>query len=143
VRNKNLRTVPSAGALYPLEIYLIKTDGCFRYSPQTHAVELIHDQDLRFALAQAAFHQSFIAGAPVVIVITGVFERVTSQYGTRGKQYVFIEVGHAAQNVHLVAVSLGLASVPVGAFNDSEVAKVLRLPSDHRPLYIIPVGAAG
>ncbi len=134
------KTAPSAGATYPLELYLVEPDGLFHYYPEMHKLVKLRDQDLRGSLAEAALGQRFIEEAPIDFVITAVYERTTERYGERGKMYVHIEVGHAAQNIHLQAVALGLASVPVGAFYDEKVSKVLCLPEEEVPLYIIPVG---
>jgi len=139
-KRRGYRAAPSAGALYPLEVYLAKNDGLYRYIPDGHKLELVKQEDLRNGLAKAAWGQRFIIEAPVSIVICAVYSRVTSRYGLRGNRYVDIEVGHAAQNVHLQAVALGLGSVPVGAYSDDEVSRALELPADHVPLYIIPVG---
>ena len=137
-----LRAAPSAGALYPLEIYLVKSDGVFHYIPEEHKLLSIVKGDRRDELAAAALGQSFIAEAPVDIVITAVYQRTRGKYGTRAERYVHIEAGHAAQNIHLQAVALGLGSVPIGAFFDEAVKSVLNLPKDHEPIYIIPVGYA-
>ena len=134
------RAAPSAGALYPLEIYLVKSDGIFHYIPKNHSLEAVSSKDSRDELAAAAYGQGFVSEAAVDIVICAVYERVTSKYGERGVRYTDMEAGHAAQNVFLQAVSLGLDSVPVGAFSDNEVAKVLQLPKNVKPLYILPVG---
>ena len=136
----SFRAAPSAGALYPMEIYLVSRDGLFHYLPSGHKLEVLGHSDLRDSLAGAALGQSSIAQAPVNIVICAVHQRVTGKYGQRGIRYVHIEVGHIAQNIHLEAVALGLGSVPIGAFNDEEVKDVLSLPPKHEPLYIIPVG---
>jgi SagB-type dehydrogenase family enzyme len=135
-----LRTAPSAGALYPLEIYLVKKDGVFHYIPEGHELAQISSADVRGRLAEAALGQSSVREAPLDIVIAAVYERTSSKYGSRAERYVHIEAGHAAQNLHLQAVALGLASVPVGAFDDNAVSKTLGLPPEERPLYIIPVG---
>ena len=135
-----LRAAPSAGALYPMEIYLLTKNGLFRYSPDGHRLESLAEQDLRGALAVSSLGQVAISQAPVNIVICAVYSRLTSKYGQRGIRYAHIEVGHVAQNIHLQAVALGLGSVPIGAFNDEEVKKILSLPIDQEPLYIIPVG---
>ena len=141
--SKGLRAAPSAGALYPLEIYVVMNDELFYYVPVQHKLIFRKkDKGLREKLAKAAFGQSFIEEAPVSIVISGVYERVTARYGERGVRYTYIEVGHAAENVHLEAVALGLASVPVGAFNDNAVSQLLELKEEETPLYIIPVGYA-
>lgn len=134
------RTAPSSGALYPLEIYVANEDGLFKYRPQGHRLSLVTQEDVRKSLADAAWGQSFIAEAPVDIIICAVYEKVTSKYGSKGVRYTEIEVGHAAQNIHLQAVALGLVSAPVGAFTDEEVSRVLNLPVKEVPIYIIPVG---
>jgi SagB-type dehydrogenase family enzyme len=133
------RTVPSAGATYPLEIFIAKKDGLFRYIPHSHALKQESDKDLRPVIATAALGQNFIANAGAVIVITAIFNRTTNRYGNRGKKYVYIEAGHSAQNIHLEAVALGLGSVPIGAFRDDDLSKLLKLENEE-PLYIIPVG---
>lgn len=137
---RGFRAAPSAGALYPLEIYVVKSDGLFHYRPRDHSLIRLSQEDLRQKLARAALWQGFIGQAPVSIVITAVYERVTSKYGERGLRYVDIEVGHAAQNIHLQAVALGLGSVPIGAFDGKAVQDLLSLPNDHKALYIIPIG---
>ncbi|MFX0000827.1 MAG: SagB/ThcOx family dehydrogenase [Candidatus Hodarchaeota archaeon] len=135
------RTVPSAGATYPLEIYVtLKDRGFFNYKVRKHSLELISEEDLSIKLARASLDQDFIAEAYMNIIICAEFSRTTWRYGQRGVRYVFIEVGHCAQNIHLEAVALGLASVPIGAFEDDQVKKVLNLPKKIEPLYIIPIG---
>lgn len=135
-----LRAVPSAGALYPLEIYVAKEDGLYHYLPKGHELEKKSDKDLRSKLKAASLNQGYVEKAPLVIIICAIYERVTSRYGERGKMYTDVEVGHAAQNIHLEAVSLGLASVPVGAFSESEVSKILKLQGKEKAIYIIPIG---
>ena len=134
------RTVPSAGATYPQELFVVTERGLFRYLPGKHAVARLTDQDLRARLAAAAWGQEFIAAAAVTLVFAAEFARTTGRYGERGIRYVYMEAGHAAQNVHLQAESLGLGSVAVGAFDDASVSKVLELPSGLEPLYMVPVG---
>lgn len=136
----NFRAAPSAGALYPLEIYLVTKDGLFHYLAQEHGLERLVRDDLRNSLADAALGQGSISQAGVDIVICGIYSRVTLKYGERGVRYALIEAGHVAQNIHLQAAALGLGSVPIGAFDDAQVKKVLSLPKDNEPLYIIPVG---
>ncbi len=136
----NLRAAPSAGALYPMEIYVLNRNGLFHYLPLTHKLEILDDSDLRAELAEAALGQFSVAQAPVDIVICAVYQRLTKKYGQRGLRYAHIEAGHIAQNIHLEAVSLGLGSVPIGAFNDEIVKDILSLPQECEPLYIIPVG---
>lgn len=134
------KTVPSAGALYPMEIYLVSPNGVFHYFPSSHSLKEISDKDLRSSLSHAALWQGAIAGAAVDFVITCVYDRICWKYGERGMRYAHIEAGHIAQNIHLQAVCLGLGSAPIGAFNDIAVQKALYLPKDNIPLYIIPVG---
>jgi SagB-type dehydrogenase family enzyme len=136
----NFRAAPSAGALYPLELYALTKDGLYHYIPAGHKLENLSDKDLRGDLARAALGQGSLASAALDIVICAVYERVTSKYGQRGVRYVHIEAGHAAQNIHLQAVALGLGSAPIGAFNDTAVKKCLLLPAACEPLYIIPIG---
>lgn len=139
-RQRQFRTAPSAGATYPLELYVVTGEGIFHYLVRQHALRETAAGDYRENLAQAALGQSAIASAPAVIAITAVYERTTQRYGGRGEQYVLIEVGHAAQNIHLQAVGLGLASVPIGAFYEDRCASVLNLSSKEKVLYLIPVG---
>jgi len=136
-----LRTAPSAGALYPLELYVATAAGVFHYDPGKHQLQRISEADARPELWRAALEQNQVRDASAVFVIAAVFERTARKYGpTRAPRYVHMEVGHAAQNLLLQAVALNLAAVPVGAFHDDQVQKVLALPKDHEPLYLIPVG---
>jgi len=134
------KTVPSAGALYPMEIYLVSPNGVFHYFPSSHSLEEMWDKDLRSSLSRAALWQGVIGRAAVDFVIACVYDRICLKYGKRGIRYAQIEAGHIAQNIHLQAVCLGLGSVPIGAFSDTAVQKALHLPKDNIPLYIIPVG---
>jgi SagB-type dehydrogenase family enzyme len=141
------RTAPSAGATYPLELFVVTGDGLFRYLPAEHSLEKLTDQDLRAALASSAWGQEFVEAAPLTLVFAAEFSRTTNHYGKRGMRYVYMEAGHAAQNVHLQAEALGLGSVAVGAFDDASVGKVLSLPAVRRPaeknlepVYMVTVG---
>ncbi|TKJ19430.1 MAG: nitroreductase [Promethearchaeota archaeon Loki_b32] len=135
------RTVPSAGATFPLEIYItLKDKGFFHYNFEKHVLELITSEDLSKKLAQASWDQKFIAEAYLNVIICAIFERTTQRYGERGVRYVYMEIGHCAQNIHLEAVALGLSSVPIGAYEDNKVKDVLDLKKKIEPLYIIPVG---
>jgi SagB-type dehydrogenase family enzyme len=135
-----MRAPPSAGACYPLETYLACAEGLFHYQVQGHELLKVNGSDLRAALCQACHGQEFVAEAPVSIIFAAVYQRTTARYRERGIRYVHIDVGHAAENVHLQAVALGLDSVPVGAFLDDAVARVLALPQDQKPIYLVPVG---
>jgi len=142
------RTVPSAGATYPLEVFVVCgangveqiSEGIYHYNADSHSLMLHHRGDVRFELARAALDQEFIYEAPVDIVICAIYERTMRRYGTRGERYVHMEVGHAGQNIYLQATALGLGTVAIGAFNDESVREVLRLDRQYRPLYIMPVG---
>jgi SagB-type dehydrogenase family enzyme len=137
------RTAPSAGALYPLELYLATSEGLFHYRPQGHLLIGVGTADVRPALQRAAHGQGAVGQAAAVFVIAAVYARTASKYGSeRGMRYVHIEVGHAAENLLLQATALGLAAVPVGAFDEGAVQRVLDLPDDEDPLYLIPVGKA-
>ena len=134
------RTAPSAGACYPLEVRLVCTEGLFLYLPQEHRLRKLLARDLRADLAAVAWGQSFVAKAPISLVFSAVYERTTGRYQERGIRYVHLDVGIAAENVHLQVEALGLGSVAVGAFDDAAVASVVNLPESEKPLYIIPVG---
>ena len=138
------RTAPSAGARYPLETYVATPDLLAHYDPVAHALGVLRREDVRADLERAALGQEFIAQAPAVIILTCVPHRIEARYGkSRGARYIHMEAGHAAQNLLLQAAALGLASVPVGAFQDARVAKILGLAADERALYLLPVGKEG
>jgi SagB-type dehydrogenase family enzyme len=143
---RSYRTAPSAGALYPLEIYLVTGEvsgldqGVYRYVPGEHALVLVVSGDLRAEVQAAALHQESIGNAPALIVIAAQYDRTTGKYGQRGIRYVHIETGCAAQNIYLQTVPLGLGTVLLGAFHDQDVAEILGMPLDHQPLAIMPVG---
>ena len=138
------RTVPSAGATHPLEIYLVAGDvdgldpGVYRYEYGRHSLVKIAWEDRREKLATAALSQNFVAVAPVSIVLAADYERTTARYGERGLRYVHMEVGHSTQNIYLQCGSLDLGAVAVGAFNDDNVKVLLEI--EEEPLMIIPVG---
>jgi len=143
---RGLRVAPSAGALYPLEIYLVAgnvrdlPDGVYHYKPKGHKLALTLKDNRRDALRNAALGQASLKDAPASIAIAADYSRTSSRYGERAARYVFMEAGHVGQNVALQAVALGLATVMIGAFDDDQVKKVLHLPKNEEALYIIPVG---
>ena len=154
---REFRAAPSAGATYPLEIFVfvgkqgvIASEakqapeelqaGIYHYEADSHSLSLHKPADLRPDLARATLDQEFIIAAPVDIVICALYHRTSYRYGRRGERYVHIEVGHVGENIHLQAVALGLATVEVGAFHDEEVRKVLGVDEQIKPLYIMPVG---
>lgn len=138
------RTAPSAGALYPLEIYLVAgqvkdlPSGIYKYQPKDHSLLRISEGDKREEIWKAALKQPWVKNAPVIFIFTAVYQRTTQKYGERGIRYVHIETGHAAQNLLLQAVALDLVGVPVGAFYDEVLKKTLNIKED--PLYIVPIG---
>jgi SagB-type dehydrogenase family enzyme len=143
---RGLRTAPSAGALAPLELYLVAgnvTDlpaGLYRYHAASHALLAIRAGELRPRLAAAALGQPAIRAAPAVLVIAAEVQRTRNRYGDRAERYVHVEVGHAAQNVYLQCTASGLGTVLIGAFDDLEMREVLRLPAEQLPLGLMPIG---
>jgi len=142
------RSAPSGGALYPLDVYVVSGEGSveeleggvYRYLPQEHALNNVGDEDRREEVGRAALEQNWVAQAPVVLVITAEYRRITGKYGKRGIRYAQIEVGHVGQNIFLQAEALGLAAGIVGAFDDRNLAKAIGAPDEHEPLLIMPVG---
>lgn len=137
---KGFRTAPSAGAIYPIELYFATQEGLFVYHPDKHNLEELSSRDIRDRLAAAAFEQKTVAKAACDIIIAGSVKKLSSDYGNKARRYMLLEAGHIAQNIQLQAVSLGLGSVPVGAFEIRNVSKVCRLPANLEPIYIICVG---
>lgn len=142
------RTAPSAGATYPLDIYLVvgkdKVEGLkagvYHYNLHHHSLIIILEEDRRRELARACLRQRFIEDAPVSLIITAEFSRITNRYGKKGIYYAYMEAGHVGQNVYLQAESLGLGTVVIGAFYEEDVSQALNLPDQHIPLYVMPVG---
>jgi SagB-type dehydrogenase family enzyme len=135
------RSAPSAGALYPLELYAATAEAVYHYEPGGHRLSIHLRGDRRRELSAAALSQASVREAPAVLVIAAVYERTEGKYGAeRAPRYVHLEAGHAAQNILLQAVALDLGAVPVGAFEDDRVQQALGLPADHQPLYLIPAG---
>ena len=153
-----MRTAPSAGALYPLEVYVVTGNvrglrpGVYKYVPREHAIVRVTDGDKRADLSRAALGQPAIKDAAIDIVIAGVYERTTGKYSTpvqdertgaaypAGVKYVHIEAGHTSQNVYLQSASLGLGTVAIGAFSEDGVRRVTSMRDEERPLYLMPVG---
>ncbi len=143
------RTTPSAGALYPLEIYLVAGNvagleaGVYHYLPEDHSIRLTLHGDVRQPLAKACLSQDWLADAPCILVITAIFARTNVRYGERTMRYVFMEVGAASENIALQAEALGLGTVMVGAFYEMKVQSVLELPEHIVPLCLMPIGRKG
>ncbi|MHC4806868.1 MAG: nitroreductase family protein, partial [Planctomycetota bacterium] len=134
---RGLRTAPSAGAIYPIELYFATQEGVSVYQPQGHSLKQTLDQDVRAALT-AASTQGSVPGCD--IIVAGSVKKLTAQFRRDARKYMLLEAGHIAQNIQLQAVCLGLGSVTVGGFDISGVRKVCRLPRDLEPLYVICVG---
>ncbi len=140
------RTVPSAGALYPIEAYLISgnvqgiSPGAYKYQPKVHQLVKISSGDKRKELFSATFFQFWAKEAPAIIILCGVPWRTMIKYGWKGKSFVLIEIGHSAQNISLQSIPLGLGTVCIGGFNKRKVKKILEIKGPEIPLYILPIG---
>jgi SagB-type dehydrogenase family enzyme len=145
---RGLRSAPSAGALYPLDVYLVVGErqvrdlaaGVYHYRPESHALAARGRGDRRPAVARSCLHQQWLAEAPILLIITGEYRRCQVKYGQRGVRYTLLEAGHVGQNIFLQAESLGLGAGIVGAFEDDGLAQALGLPPAHEPLVVMPVG---
>lgn len=141
-----MRTAPSAGALYPIELYIAagRVDGLaagiYRYRPKGHELQKVAEGDKRGDLYQAALEQESLRDGAAAVVIAAVYGRTTRKYGGRGIMYVHMEVGGVAENIHLQAVSLGVGTLFVGAFDDERVKKVVNMAEGEEPLAIMPLG---
>lgn len=137
---------PSAGAIYPMEIYLVAGDvneleaGVYKYNPKRHSLDKTLQGDKRNDLWKACLNQSSVLKAPASFVVTAIYEKIKAGYGERGVRYAIIEAGHISQNIYLQAEALGLGTVAIGAFFDDNVAGTLEVPARETPLYVMPVG---
>ena len=138
--DEGLRTTPSAGAMCPMTLLVVDADGVFEYLPEKASLQLRHRGDVRAKLQAAALDQPCVGHAPCCLVLVMDVESMALKYGPRAERYCFLEAGHAAQNVLLMATDLGLGGVPVGAFSDLAIASVLKLPPEMEPVYLLPVG---
>ena len=142
--SKGFRTAPSASATYPLETYLVVGDvegldkGVYRYQTKEHSLLKVLDGDKMPLLTRTNMGQYFVEGGAIYIAFAGIYSRTGT--GDYAKRYVHMEVGHAAQNVYLQAVSLGLGTVVIGGFNEERSSKILELSINEAPLYWMPVG---
>jgi len=137
---RGFRTAPSAGALYPLELYAVTPYGLYHYVPRGHRLQRLGMEDLRRALAKAAADQDCVGEASLDIVVAGVLERTAVKYGERAEQYILLEAGHAAQNILLEATALGLGGVAIGAMYEDQLAELLSFPEEEEPLYVLALG---
>jgi len=146
VTGVRFRTAPSAGALFPLEVYVAVGNvegldaGVYRYDPTAHALTEVRKGDVLKSLSRAAYWQKSAGTGAIAMVFSAVYERTTGKYGKRGIRYAHMEAGHAAQNVYLQAEALGLGTVVVGAFMDGWVKRVLHMKDAEQPLSIMPIG---
>ncbi len=137
---RGYRTAPSAGALYPLELYAVTATAVLHYVPDGHRVESRSDTTSLARLGDIAFGQDWLSSAPVVFVVVGVDARTGAEYGELATAFVEREAGHATQNILLQATALELAGVPVGGFDAARTARLLALPPGHEVRYLVPVG---
>ncbi len=138
-KQRGLRTAPSAGETYPIDLYFATEEGLFVYRPAEHSLEQTSDKDIRVSLAAAASMES-VAMAGCDIIVAGSLRKLTTQFRNKAKTFMLLEAGHVAQNILLQATCLDLGSVPVGGFSTKEVSRACRLPAGFEPLYIICVG---
>ena len=142
------RAAPSAGALYPMDIYAIVGAGCvegldpgvYHYEPEGHSISPGRGKDVRGEVANASLWQTWMAQAPLNFVITAEYSRIMGKYGQRGIRYAMIEAGHIGQNIFLQAQAMGLAAGIVGAFEDDKIIRIMGIKETHEPLLIMPVG---
>jgi SagB-type dehydrogenase family enzyme len=142
------RAAPSAGALYPMDVYgavgrdcIDELDsGVYHYDPADHSISLVQEGDARKDIAVASLSQMWMAYAPLALVITAEYSRIEVKYGQRGIRYAMIEAGHIGQNIFLQSQAMGLAAGIVGAFQDQTVIRVMGIRETHEPLLIMPVG---
>ncbi|MCX7820808.1 MAG: SagB/ThcOx family dehydrogenase [Brevinematales bacterium] len=143
---EGFRTTPSAGALYPVEIYIVVNKvekletGIYKFNPQKKSLLKISTKNIITNIYEAALRQDCIIKAPAIIAIGAVFDRVTAKYGARGTNYTYIEVGCVAQNIHLMVENLNLGTVVVGAFYDTEIKKLLEMQKNETPIILMPIG---
>lgn len=144
--SRRFRTAPSAGALYPLEVYIAIFNakeipkGIYKYNSHDHELVRIKYGNIKKDLILATLGQNWVGKGSAVIVLSAVYERTTKKYGERGERYTHMEVGHVSQNIYLQAQSLNLGTVVIGAFYDRAVKKVMNMSYEEHPLCLMPVG---
>jgi SagB-type dehydrogenase family enzyme len=143
---EGLRAAPSAGAIYPVETYVAVRNveglnpGLYRYIPDKHALEEILIGDICKDLCAACLNQPYVFRCSANIILTGKYEKIAHRYGSRGVRYTHLEIGHISENIYLQAEALGIGTVAIGAFSDSDLKDILRLPEDEDPVYVMPLG---
>jgi SagB-type dehydrogenase family enzyme len=147
VRGFAFRTAPSAGALYPIETYLVANNVCelekalYHYDLEGHTLEKLGGGDFTKRISQAALEQKTCMEASVVFVWTAIFERSKWKYAQRAYRYIYLDAGHIAQNLALAATSIGLGSCQIGAFFDDEINQILGVDgTDESAIYLSAVG---
>lgn len=138
--NEKKRTVPSAGATYPLEMYVILPEGIYHYLPNEHAAVQTKKGNPWEELLKAGFKPASVYHSPCVFVIGAEFERTSKRFGDEATRYVYLEGGHAAQNLLLQAEALGLSTVPIGVALNQQVCDLLGIPKEQKPIYVIATG---
>jgi SagB-type dehydrogenase family enzyme len=146
----SLRAAPSAGQVYPLEIYVIAgsngvsglQEGVYHYIPSNNTLELLITGDLRGDLSGIANGQPWVKQAPLDILITGNYRKMINKYTDKqlSTRFVDLEAGHVGENIYLQAEALGLDTVSLGSFNENQLEQRFQLPSNETPIYIFPVG---
>jgi SagB-type dehydrogenase family enzyme len=141
------RAAPSAGALYPIDIYVAVThvesieSGLYHFQVKDSSLELLQSGHFGDRLVNAANGQRSVGDSPVTLIITARFDRVTRKYADRGYRYAYIEAGAVCENIYLQAQSLGLGTVVIGAFNDDALNRLLGVDAlAEAALLIMPVG---
>ncbi|MFA6175797.1 MAG: nitroreductase family protein [Phycisphaerae bacterium] len=139
-KEKKLRAVPSAGAIYPMQVHAVLPDGLYLYDPAAHTLIKKLSTDIRPMLFVASFRQQVVQKAPCTIIISGSARKIEAKYRGKGERFITLEAGHIAQNLHLQAVAEGLGSVPIGSFDSKSVARICNFTEEYEPLYLICLG---
>jgi len=143
----DFRAAPSGGALYPIEIYVVVSNvdtlanGLYHFQVSDNSLELLKEEDLERQIHSASHKQEAVGASPVTLILTARFDRSTVKYGDRGYRYTYIEAGAICENIYLQAISLGLGTVAIGAFNDDAVARLVGIDGlEEAALLLMPVG---
>lgn len=134
------RTTPSAGAKYPMTLFVAKGDGLWKYVPKKHLLKKVSDKNIMKKLAEASLGQRSVSRAPVIIILAADVNVTAKKYKTRATRYCDLEAGHIAQNIALQATARQIGLVTIGAFKDGEIRTLLNLPDHFRICYVLPVG---
>lgn len=144
---RSFRVTPSGGALYPLELYVHSASitglqpGLYHFNPIRNHLRHLVSEDLSEAISGALVQPEIGLGASAIVFLTGIFERSIFKYGDRGYRFIFLEAGHVAQNINLIAAGLDLACVNLGGFFDREIDKLLGIDGvTHSAIYLVALG---